>query len=599
MRHRGPDDEGLLAEPNAALGIRRLSIIDLDGGHQPIFNEDESIVIVFNGEIYNFLELRTQLEQEGHHFRTRTDTEVIIHLYEKYGTECLNHLRGMFAFAIYDRARRTLFIARDRIGIKPLVYSIHGTTLSFASEIKSLLLCPNVNIQLHLPALAEYLTHLYIPGENTIYKGIRRLPPAHYLIMDSNGIHIKRYWQLPHSNGYRPEEEWCEDIIEQLREAVREHLVSDVPVGAFLSGGIDSSAVSGLMSQVHNEKVRTYSIGFPQRTYSELHFARTAAKRFGTEHHEFMVEYPKPEEFLPQFVRCFSEPFADAAAVPTYLIAREASKHLKVVLSGNGGDELFAGYAKYLAEPITHLLSIVPSSVRRYFLLPVADRLRESTGIGDPVRRLRRILRYSLMPPSTRPLSWLNGFDPDMLRKLLKPEIYSELKDFDPLASLRRHFDKYPDADMLSRLLYTEFNTYLPANNLHKDDILGMAHSLEIRVPFLDHRLVELAFTIPSNLKLRGFKTKYILKKAFQDLLPAEILHRPKQGFSAPVGEWIKHELRPLCEQLFFQKNSIASSFFNTDVLRTLLNEHLHSRADHSHRLWALLIFFIWYQERH
>ncbi|MEW6201855.1 MAG: asparagine synthase C-terminal domain-containing protein, partial [bacterium] len=327
-------------------------------------------------------------------------------------------------------------------------------------------------------------------------------------------------------------------------------------------------------------------------------YASLAASRFATDHNEIMIEYPDLEEFLPQLVRCFDEPFADAAAVPTYLIAREASHHLKVVLSGNGGDELFAGYAKYLAEPMACMLSYLPASFRSSILAPLAELLPVSTAVADPVRRLKRILRYSLLPPSMRPISWLNGFDEETLRKLLARDVLNELKDFDPLAVIRRFFDSTPDADTLSRLLFTEFNSYLPSNNLHKDDILGMAHSLEIRVPFLDHRLVELAFTIPSSLKLRGFKTKYILKKSLRGLLPAEILYRPKQGFSAPVGEWIKGKLRPLCEGLFFQKNSETCSYFNQDEIRTLFNEHLRGHADHSHRLWALLILFVWFQNK-
>lgn len=604
LRHRGPDDEGCFADPRAALGMRRLSIIDLEGGHQPILNEDESMVIVFNGEIYNFRELRSGLEARGHSFRTRTDTEVILHLYEDRGPACLERLRGMFAFAVYDIKNRSLFLARDRIGIKPLVYTNIGDSLLFASEIRALRKHPGFEARLHLPALARYLTHLYIPGEETIFEGVRRLPPAHHLLMTPEGTKIERYWRLPPlavvppGGGRKGSGEYEEEIIARLEESVKEHLVSDVPVGSFLSGGIDSSAVTGMMSRVAGEKIRTYSIGFSEQTYNELPYARAVAEKFATEHNEMMVDYPEDlAGFLPTIARCFDEPFADGSVVPTYFICREASRHLKVMLSGNGGDELFGGYAKFTAEHANRLLSIVPRPIRRAALARAERRMAESIRADDRARRIKRMLRYSLLPPEIRPIHWINGFDHDGIRELLMPDVSKNLEGADPLTPLRRHFEAYRDADTISRLLFTEFHTFLPDNNLFKDDTIGMAHSLEIRVPFLDHRLVEAAFAIPSSLKVRGFTTKHILKKALATLLPGEILHRPKQGFIAPIGAWIKNELHPLARDLFFTNDSQISSFLNKKALDNTLSEHMTNRVDHSHRLWALLFLLVWEKE--
>ncbi|MEW5944884.1 MAG: asparagine synthase (glutamine-hydrolyzing) [bacterium] len=598
LRHRGPDDEGVFADGFVAIGNRRLSIIDVEGGRQPIFNEDGSVAVVFNGEIYNFQTLRADLKKKGHRFRTRADTETIVHLYEERGDRCVESLRGMFAFALYDIAGRRVVLARDRVGIKPLVYLKHGSRLLFASEIKAFLALNETGRRLHLPALFEYLAHLYIPGEHTIFEGIRRLPPGSLMTVDAGGVRSERYWRLrPPAVSERAQREWEEEIIHRLRESVREHLVSDVPVGAFLSGGIDSSAVTALASQVAGVPVRTYSIGFPERSYSELPYARVTAEKFGTDHRGIMVEYPKLDEFIPEILRCFSEPFADAAALPTYLIAREASRDIKVILSGSGGDELFAGYAKYAAEPLARRLSAIPRLIRARLLLPAVSMLPETVGVYDPARRIKRLLRYSLQPEDQRPVMWINGFDSAALRRLLKPDIARELDALDPLRPLTARLAEWQGDDTLARTLFTEFSCFLPSNNLHKDDILGMAHSIEIRVPFLDHEFVEFAFSIPSRLKLNGTATKHILKQALRGLLPPRILSRRKQGFSAPIGVWLKNELRPLCEDLFFDRNSVAGELFQPAEMRRLLGEHLRGRADHSHRLWALLMFFVWERE--
>lgn len=593
IRYRGPDDSGSLLNDGVALGMRRLSIIDLAGGHQPISGEDGLATVVFNGEIYNFLELQPQLEERGHKFRTRSDTEAIVHAYEEYGTACVDYLRGMFAFALWDDRNRRLFMARDRAGEKPLYYTLTPTgTLVFGSELKSLLEHPGIKRETSAESLDAYFSLGYVPDPLSIFGDIKKLPPGHFLIFSNGRIEIKQYWDFTYeSNGDRlREDDYLEGLRSLLDEAVKIRLVSDVPLGAFLSGGIDSSTVVALMASHMGQPVKTFSIGFLEDSYNELKYARLTAKKFGTEHHEFFVT-PEICDVVDELTWHFDEPFADSSAIPTYMVSKLAREHVTVVLSGDGGDELFAGYTRYVTE----------RKRRKYGLLP--RRFRQ--GLMEPLSRTlphgawgRNFLHNVALDPIDRYFDNVSIFTGLNKSSLYTADFFAQLGDNDKHAAAR--FQEFGDNvgtnALLDALLYIDSKTYLPGDILTKVDRMSMAVSLEARVPLLDHKLIDFVTRIPASMKMAGLETKHLFKRAVADLVPDEILTRPKQGFGVPIQQWINLQLRErirdtLTDSRFRQRGIISPQY--TDVL---LDEHERGRRDHSMALWSLLMLELWYQ---
>jgi asparagine synthase (glutamine-hydrolysing) len=604
LEHRGPDDEGYYIgmdnnEKGAGigLGIKRLSIIDLETGHQPIHSEDEKIWIVYNGEVYNFQELRAETERKGHHYYTETDTETIVHLYEEYGTDCVKHLRGMFAFALWDSRRQLLFLARDRLGQKPLVYTLHRGNLIFASEIKSILEYPDLKREVNINALHYYLTYQFVPSPLTMFEGIKKLPPASIMTCDREGnIEIERYWQLNYKNKLKLDErEYSRQILDLLEESTKLRLISDVPLGAFLSGGLDSSAVVGMMSQLMDKPVKTFSVGFDEQSFSELHYARFVADHFHTEHFEFIVK-PNAIEILPRLIWHYNEPFADPSAIPTYYIARETGKYVKVALNGDGGDENFAGYDRYKANKLSNYYTKIPKFIREVMIKRLISNLPESAKRKDAIGRLKRFVQASSFSPERRNVKWHSFFDDQEKQDLYSEELRNRLKNFDSFNYMTDVFDQSDGEEFLDKILYTDIMTYLPENLLVKMDIATMANSLEARSPFLDYKLIEFTAQIPSNLKLKGFTSKYILKKALRNLLPREILHRDKMGFGLPIGEWFRQELKSYVQAVLLDKRCIDRGYFKKDAIQQLLDEHISGRVDHGYRLWILLNLELWHQ---
>jgi asparagine synthase (glutamine-hydrolysing) len=596
IRHRGPDDEGVLDEDctgtaeGVALGMRRLSIIDLSKGHQPIHNEDRSVWIVFNGEIYNFRELRSELEGAGHRFYTATDTEAIVHAYEQWGTGAIRRLRGMFGLAIWDRRSKKLVLARDRVGIKPLHYAIAGGRLYFASELKSLLEAPDVPRDLSLDALNHYLSFLYTPRDASIFASVRKLPPGHLLTWQDGRVEIEQYWQLPPDEGYGGSEaDATHDLRAVLTDAVRSHLVSDVPVGAFLSGGIDSSLVVGLMTEASGSRVKTFSIGFDEPAFDELDHARRVATHFNTDHHEFRVR-PDGVAILDQLVAHFDEPFADSSAIPMWYVSAMARRHVTVVLSGDGGDELFGGYDRYLPHPrVVTFDRCSPPALRRLAGI-VAARLPHGA-------RGKNFLRHVARDDQGRYLDSIRFFSSDEKDSLLTPEARRTLREPDPEVRLASHFDRYAGLPWPSRMMRFDTETYLPEDVLTKVDRMSMAHSIESRVPLLDNEVVAFASRLPWGMKIRGGRRKHLLKEVAATILPREIIERPKQGFGVPLGAWFRGSLRELFTDTLLSRASLQRGYFNVRFLQNLVNEHLSGKRDHTLRLWQLVVLERWHQQ--
>ncbi|MBI3008427.1 MAG: asparagine synthase (glutamine-hydrolyzing) [Candidatus Omnitrophica bacterium] len=594
LTHRGPDDEGIYlnkgVEKRIGLGHKRLSIIDLGGGHQPMHNEDETVWIVFNGEIYNFQDLRKWLEQNGHKFYTYTDTEVIIHLYEERGAECLNELRGMFAFAIWDENKKRLFLARDRVGKKPVVYAYQDNEFIFASELKSILEHPRIKREIEPCALDLYLTYQYVPSPWTIFKGINKLPPAHYLIYENGKVTINRYWELPWTPKMKiDEEEACEETIRLLEESTKLRLISDVPIGAFLSGGIDSSAVVAMMARTGAKPIKTFSIGFEVGSFNELKFARIIAKHFNTEHKEFIVK-PDAIEVLPKLIWHYNEPFADSSAIPTYYVAKMTREYVTVALNGDGGDENFGGYERYVGMEITSIYDKLPRSIKAVW----TNLIKTVRPVGST--KLNRFINGLILPPEKRYLRWMSVFDEERRMALYSPEFLSSLGPYEASAYLFSMLSRRDIENILDRVFSTDIMSYLPEDLLVKMDIATMANSLEARSPFLDHKLMEFAGRLPSRFKVRGFVTKYILKKALKKILPREILSRGKKGFGVPVGIWFKGELKGYLSNVLLDNRTLKRGYFKPDYVKQLVTEHTTGRLDHTHRLWALLNFELWHR---
>lgn len=592
-RHRGPDDHGYFSDSRVLLGMRRLSIIDVDGGHQPIANEDESIRVVCNGEIYNFREIRSDLTERGHRFRTASDTEVIVHLYEEYGDDFVDHLDGMYGFALWDGRRSRLLIGRDRLGIKPVYYRLDNTQLIFASEAKAILQVPGVQAEFDPAGLSEYLSLGYVPDPLSIFRGIEKLPPASLLICESGGCRIHRYWQLPDEvDEAANEEAWADELLEKIESAVVSQMVSDVPLGAFLSGGIDSSAIVALMSKHSGQPIKTYSIGFSGSTgsafYNELPYARKVADMFQTDHHEIIVQ-PDVAALLPELIWHLDEPIADSAFITTYLVAQFARQSVTVILSGVGGDELFGGYRRYQGEYYRQYYNRLPGWMRSKILAPIARRLPSDR--HSPLLNLSRYARSFIL---ANELSFEERYR-SYIQVFSKQE--REAIQNDPVAvhpdAIQRAFSS-ADGDALRRLSSVDLATQLPGDLLMLTDKMSMATSLECRVPLLDHRVVELAARMPSRFKIRGRELKYILKRALGGLLPDEILYRKKRGFGAPMGAWLKHELSPVLRTILSPEAIGRRGIFDWDAVSETINRHETNQADQTDHLMALLSFELW-----
>lgn len=594
IRHRGPDDQGTLVKGAVALGMRRLSIIDLKGGHQPISNETGDVTVVFNGEIYNYRDLQRELEARGHKFQTHSDTEAIVHAYEEYGAACVEHFRGMFAFALWDEKDETLFLARDRAGKKPLYYTLtEQGTLVFGSELKSLLQHTEVRREINPAALDAYFTFGYVPDPLSIYRGIHKLAPGHHLTFRRGALKIKRYWDFsyePAEDVRGAETDYLDELRALLDEAVRVRLVSDVPLGAFLSGGVDSSAVVGLMARNMSRPVKTFSIGFHEDSFNELKYARMAAKHFGTEHQEFIVT-PDICDIVDELAWHFDEPFADSSAIPTYMVSKLARQYVKVVLSGDGGDELFAGYTRYATEQRREMFARVPRVLRQQLMRPLSQRLPHGAW-G------RNYLHNIALDPLDRYLDSVSTFT-----RLNKQALYTEdfqtrlLEDNEALPSFQSYASSIGSREPLDALLYIDSKTYLPGDILTKVDRMSMAVSLEARAPLLDHKLIEFVTRIPARLKMRGGETKHIFKQAIRDFVPPEILKRPKQGFGVPIQQWINQQLRERIRETLTGTSARSRGLIKQSYVELLLNEHERKRRDHSAQLWALFMFELWQQK--
>jgi asparagine synthase (glutamine-hydrolysing) len=596
LAHRGPDDRGTWSDRGVALGFRRLAIIDLVAGNQPMSNEDGTVWIVFNGEIYNFQSLRNRLEGLKHTFRTLSDTEAIVHLYEDEGPACLERLRGMFALAIWDGRERRLLLARDRLGKKPLVYRHEPGRIAFGSELKSLLQLPGVPRELDPTSLDHYLALQYVPHPRTIFRGIQKLPPGHYLIWQDGRITIERYWQLDFNREHDlTEAEYSRRLRETLTEATRLRMIADVPLGAFLSGGIDSTITVGLMQHAAAEPVKTFSIGFPVADFDETRYARLAAEHLKTDHHEFVVE-PNCVEILPQLVWHYDEPFADSSAIPTFYVSQLTREHVTVALTGDAGDELFAGYPRYRAVKLASLFDDLPWAARALIASPLWQYLPASVRQKSKRRQFKKLVAHLRESPERRYARWVTIFDEPARADLYADDFIAELEDADPADLLLDSYSHSTKRDIVSRTSVVDIETYLPCDLLTKVDIASMANSLECRSPFLDHHVVELAVAMPASLKMPRLRGKHILRRTFADLLPRAIQRRGKMGFGVPLDSWFRGELSGYLQEILLDPLTLGRGYFRPDAVRRLIDDHLARRWDHAYRLWALLMFELWHR---
>jgi asparagine synthase (glutamine-hydrolysing) len=609
--HRGPDDEGFYVNrcpetgsdsrvhgsASIGLGMRRLSIIDLTTGKQPIHNEDKTVWVVLNGEIYNHGDLRKELEAKGHRFYTQTDTEAIVHAYEEYGEDVPKHLRGMFAFALWDEKQQKLLLARDRVGKKPLLYSIIGRELVFASEFQAILRHPGVSREVNEAAISNYLSFLCVPAPLTAFAGVRKLEPGHVLIWHDGEPEIRRYWSLDFRNKVDiGEQEAGERVIDLLRDAVRVRLMSDVPLGAFLSGGIDSSAVVALMSELSTERVKTFSIGFEEEEFNEIDHARRVAERFGTDHHEFIVR-PNAIEILPTLVRHYGEPYADSSAIPTYYLAKMTRKHVTVALNGDGGDECFAGYERYAAMRISERYHHLPRFIREQVVEAAIGVIPAAASTRSRLGKARRFLDVMGRPAGERYLGWTSAISEELKAELCTPDFVARTSSLKPIGYVQPWFEGNGEIDVVDRALMADTSHYLPNDLLVKVDIASMAVSLEARSPFLDHHVMEFAASLPASYKLRGLTTKHLLKNALKGLLPAENLTRSKMGFGVPIARWFRDELKNFLAETILCERSLGRGYFKREAVNHLFEQHTERRRDYAHQLWTLLMLELWHQE--
>lgn len=600
MVHRGPDDSGSYLDtgslPHVGLGHRRLSIIDLSSkGRQPMSNEDGTVWLVLNGEIYNYRELRESLKEKGHIFRSDTDTEVLIHLYEEHGQGCAGFLRGMFAFAVWDKNTGTLTAARDRAGKKPFLYFDQNGLFCFASEFASLLSCGLVDKDVNLESIDDYLSFGYIPAPATIYNNIRKLMPGHILVHKQGRTVVSPYWKPDYSAKIRiGEKEAASETLRMLEDAVSIRLRSDVPLGAFLSGGIDSSAVVALMARSLGKKVRTFSIGFNEKFYDELRYARIVAKRIGTDHNEFIVK-PDALDILPLLVERYGEPYADSSCLPTFYVCRETRRHVTVALNGDGGDELFAGYERYQAMRLADIYGTFPSPMRAA-LTRASDFIPDSISSKNRAMRIKRFVRVAGLSRKTRYFRWISIIDENLKHNLYSKELREIFAGRRASALLDPYLDKEMAADPLDRVLEADLHTYLPNDLLVKVDIASMANSLEARSPFLDHKLIEFAAALPAEYKMKHLVKKYILKKALKGIVPRENIGRKKMGFGMPVSAWFRGPLKGFLIDTVFSDKAGTKRYFNKDVLDDILKRHLRGRNDYGPHLWALMMLELWHK---
>jgi len=590
IHHRGPDEWGMWVDGQVGIGMKRLRIIDLAGGHQPMPSYDGAIRIVFNGEIYNYRELRIDLEKKGYRFATNSDTESILHLYAEYGKECVTHLRGMFAFAIWDATNKRLFMARDRLGKKPLHYLHDGEKFLFGSEIKSILCYSGFTPEVNRLGIVNYIAYGYSPDPDTLFNGIKKLPPGHRLILENGQISIDCYWDVEYLPDYSlSEQQILEETERLLEESVKIRLMSDVPLGAFLSGGIDSSLVVALMARNMGEPVKTFSIGFDEKKYNELPYARMVAQKYGTDHHEEIVR-PDAEEVIPHLIKMFDEPFADSSAIPTYYVSRLASRHVTVALSGDGGDEMFGGYDRYLDSGLSCVTDKLPHSFRKTLIGLPAGLLPESFPGINILRYLAADSDQRYIAKMTKGVSWIHG-------KLFSPELARLAGTTDPSITLLKLLPKVQMHDSITRRQYLDCKTYLPGDIMTKVDRASMSVSLEARAPILDHCFVEFAFRVPVHYKVRGRTTKYMLKQLAYKLLPHEIIDRPKMGFAMPVAQWINSDWRDMSEDLVIGRRALQRDNFSPEYLNHIMSEHRRGRRDHSYIIWTLMVLEMWYRE--
>ncbi len=592
--HRGPDSSDYYWDSYCGLGHRRLSIIDLSSkAKQPMCNEDKSIWIVFNGEIYNFLELKKELEIKHHKFKSDSDTEVIIHGYEEYGDKIVEKLRGMFAFAVWDSDKKQLFLARDRVGKKPLFYYADEERFVFASELKAIIQDPTILREINLESVSHYLSYGYVPAPLSIFKDIFKLLPGHYLVVNNQGeVKITKYWDLVFNPSNYSEEYCTERILQELEEATRIRMISDVPLGAFLSGGVDSSAVVALMAKNSSEPIKTFSIGFEESSFDETKYARIVAEKFGTDHKEFIVK-PDAIKILPKLVWYYNEPFADSSALPSYYVANITKKYVTVALNGDGGDESFAGYDRYAVNRAMNYYQWIPK-LARYPFEQILLQLPEPAMQKNWVDKMKRFINIASCSPEDQYIRLMMTFQNEAKSELCTDKLNH--LNVNSMNILRKEFIRSTQLDFQNRLLYVDVKRYLPDDLLVKMDIAAMANSLEARSPFLDHKLMEFAATIPPKFKLNGFEKKYILKKALLPILPKEILYRKKQGFGVPIGDWFRNDLYSYASDILLDQRAISRGYFRADKIKNLLSSHLSKKKNHAGRIWNLLWLELWHR---
>lgn len=585
IRHRGPDDRGFFLDGRFGFGMNRLSIIDLASGHQPIFNENEDLSIVFNGEIYNYKEISEKLKTNGHIFKTNSDTETILHLFEERGTDAFSDLRGMFGIAIWDKKKRELILCRDRLGKKPLYYYHKDGRFAFASEIKSLLTLPFVSREINYRALDSYLAFQYIPGPMTIFEGIWKLQPGFLLRFKDGDVRTSKYWELPpYTSEYHDEKDCIDKARDLLREAVQARLISEVPLGAFLSGGLDSSAIVALMAEASARPIKTFSVGFEDAGYNELEFARVVARHFNTDHHEITVK-ADAAELLPRIVWHLDEPMADPAILPTYQISEYARRYVKVVLTGEGGDEVFAGYTSYIHQKYAYLYQTFVPSIIRMTIEKIGPRILKD-------RRLRQGIWFYSRPVEETG-AWRIVFNPAERLRLYQSDVSERLYGYDPTRVFVENYSA-GTGNFIDRMLQADTLIWLPDDLLMKVDKMSMAHSLEARAPFLDHHLVEYMARVSTNLKLKGSEGKYVFKKAMEGILPDSIIYRKKHGFDLPIDKWLKTDLKTMIDGLLSYEKVESGGIFRADVVREIIEKQRKGIRGYHKQVWSLLVFQLW-----
>ena len=601
MMHRGPDDDGVYVKndscPAVGLGHRRLKIIDLsESAHQPMANEDQTIWTIFDGEIYNLQELRKTLENKGHNFRSRSDSETVVHLYEDYGEDCVLQLRGVFAFAIWDARNNLLLLARDKVGAKPLLYSHINNVFCFASDFLPLIESGLIKKEINLDAINYYITFGYIPAPLTIYENVFKLPPAHRLILKNNERILEQYWDLDYSKKINiSEEEAAGEVLNKLKEAVKIRLYSDVPIGAFLSGGIDSSTVVALMSQLSTTgKVKTFSVGFEEKQYSEIKYSRNIAKIYDTEHHEFIVK-PEDLEVLPLLVEHYGEPYADSSCIPTYYAAKQAKSSIKVALNGDGGDELFVGYERYQGMIMAEIYQRFPVLLKNIlngmtFLIP------DSMNAKNRLRNIKRFIIAAGLSIEQRYFKWTVICDDTLKKSLYSENFRRRVNERKPFNYLVSYLDEFKNLGLIDRILKTDIYTSLPNDFTVKMDIACMANSLQARSPFLDPEVMEFAASLPEKLRIKRLVKKYILKKAIKKLVPHENIYRRKMGFGMPIGKWFSNELKGLLIRTLLSEKSLNRGYFNPEFIKSIIAQHLEAKADYTQQLWCLLMLELWHR---